>query len=210
MLQLKLELKGRSTDNCHYGSTTLTITDGNVGMLKERKDIGYHSGKEMERKYQWTHIQGMMQVQASSSPSSTRLAASSRRRRTRAAFMSGSGEVVMACRSMQTLPKLEKSRSSICVSSELMPPFPVGVAEPGCGLEAARTVETRDETREVGVADPAPDERPVTSRARDGVCGGLLIGASPSRGPRGVSERSVSRTGLGWRRSSVDVRIDFS
>lgn len=83
--------------------------------------------------------------------------------------MSGSGEVVIAWRSIQTLPRLEKSCSSICVSSELMPPFPVGVAEPGCGLDAARTVETSDETREVGVAEPAPDERPVTSKARVGV-----------------------------------------
>lgn len=62
----------------------------------------------------------------------------------------------MDCRSVHTRPKLLKSASSIWVSSSLIPPT-VGV------LDAARTVDTRDETREVGVAEPAvaDDERPL-------------------------------------------------
>lgn len=120
----------------------------------------------------------------------------------------------MACRSMQTLPKLWKSCSSIWVSSSLIPPE-VGVAEPGCGLdaEAARTVETRDETSEVGVAEPvvADDKRPVMSITCEDRRASTGVALPSSRGPRGVSDRSVSRTGLAgrswaWRwRSSGDV-----
>lgn len=104
----------------------------------------------------------------------------------------------MACRSMQTLPRLPKSASSICVSSPFMPPR-LGV------LDAARTVETRDETREFGVAEPAvaEDERPVDFWGERLVaCIGVVMPLSFDRGPRGVSERSASISsswiGLGW------------
>lgn len=102
--------------------------------------------------------------------------------------------MVIACRSVQTSPRLWKSFSSICVSSSLIPPEvgEVGVAD------AARTVETSDETSEVGVAEPvvAEEERPVVCAS----CGSSPVGVAllSSRGPRGVSERSVSMMGLGW------------
>ena len=87
---------------------------------------------------------------------------------------------------------------SIWVSSSLIPPA-LGV------LDAARTVETRDETREFGVAEPAvaEDERPVCFWG-DRFFGstGLPSPLGPYRGPRGVSERSPSTStswiGLGW------------
>lgn len=76
-----------------------------------------------------------------------------------------------------------------------MPPAEVGVTEPGCGLEAARTVDTRDDTREVGVAEPvvADEERPVTSTRRGVSCSstGVAEPSVSSRVPRGVSERSM-------------------
>ena len=102
----------------------------------------------------------------------------------------------MACRSMQTLPRLAKSVSSICVSSSLIPPA-TGV------LDAARTVETRDETSEVGVAEPAvDDDRPVcfcgVTFSSTGV---RVVLPLASRDPRGVSGRSgLELLGLDWGR----------
>jgi hypothetical protein len=102
--------------------------------------------------------------QVSSSPSRTRLAASSRRLRMRAALGSSlafaSGDVVIACSSMQTMPRLRKSCSNKYVSSSFRPDDS-GVAElrsrfDDAAAAAAETDDTRDETNaDVGVTEPA-------------------------------------------------------
>lgn len=81
----------------------------------------------------------------------------------------------------------------MAVSSSLIPPE-IGVADPGCGLEpdAARTVETSDVTNDVGVADPvvADEDRPLASWNEFSM--GVVSPELEARGPRGVSDRSVS------------------
>lgn len=125
--------------------------------------------------------------QASSSPSSTRLAASSRRRSKRAAFGSWSGAVVIVCNSIQTLPRLWNNSSSRRVSSWLIPVVvPFVVADGSVGgwdVDAARTVDTSDEARALGVAGDGDD-----GFGSCRVCDAFL---NPSNA-RGVSGRSSS------------------